>query len=154
MSKFYQLLIKTNDYIMEILLRDPHVLPSNEVIAQALGKSYEAFDEMMKTITSDGYTLEPNWRFYNDGNAWLCKVSFKKKTVFWLSVWPGFFKTTFYFTEKTCQGIDSLNISEDIKKDFKSTKNVGKLLPMTIAMKEKEQIKDLLSIVEYKKSLK
>ncbi|PKP08994.1 MAG: hypothetical protein CVU09_13085 [Bacteroidetes bacterium HGW-Bacteroidetes-4] len=36
------------------------------------------------------------WRYYNDGKAWLCKVSYKKKTVFWLSVWEAYFKVAFY----------------------------------------------------------
>ena len=51
------------------------------------------------------------WRYYNDGKAWLCKVVNKKKTVFWLSIWEHYFKTSFYFTEKHLESIDALNIA-------------------------------------------
>jgi hypothetical protein len=81
-------------------------------------------------------------------------VSFKKKTVFWLSVCPRLFKTSFYFTEKTAPGISTLDIDEKIKENFISGKNVGKLIPLVISVSHKAQIKDLLAIIDYKKGLK
>lgn len=50
----------------------------------------------------------------SDGKAWLCKVVFKKKTGFWLSVWDGFFKAGFYFVERHCPGIHELEIDDSI----------------------------------------
>jgi len=135
-------------------LRDPQVLPVSEVLAEALCGSYPVFDELIKTITDPEIGLVVDWHYYNDGKAWLCKVIFKKKTIFWLSVWDGFFKTTFYFTEKNCASIFEMEIDENIKKEFSERKAIGKLLPLTINMKQKEQLPDLLKIIEYKKGLK
>jgi hypothetical protein len=47
-----------------------------------------------------------------------------------------------------------LDIENSIKEDFKNSKNIGKLIPLTINMKTKEQIEDLLKIIEYTKKLK
>jgi hypothetical protein len=137
-----------------IQLKDPQILPTSEVLAEALGDSFQVFDELTKTITDPSYGLATEWHYYNDGKAWLCKVVFKKKTVFWLSVWDGYFKTTFYFTEKNCTGIFEMEIAENIKKEFGAHQPIGKLLPLTIEMKQKEQLFDLLKIIEYKKRLK
>jgi len=137
-----------------LLLRDQNVKPDKEVLANALGKSYGVFEELMEIITDTKYGLDPQWNFYKDGKAWFCKVCFKKKTVFWLSVWENFFKTAFYFTEKTGSGIKELDINESIKKNFACMKHIGKLIPLVINMERKEQIKDLIRIIEYKKSLK
>ena len=137
-----------------IFLRNPQILPAEEVIENALGDSYSAYEDLMKTITDTRWGLVPKWNYYKDGKAWLCKVSYKKKTVFWLSIWDKFFKTTFYFTEKTGSGITGLDIKLSIKESFSSNKPIGKLIPLTIGIKNKDQIKDVLAIVEYKKSLK
>ncbi|ULQ60863.1 DUF3788 domain-containing protein [Brucepastera parasyntrophica] len=83
------------------LLRDASVFPDGKILESALGKAYPVYSEFMDTITSGEYNLEPEWRYYNDGKAWLCKIQYKKKTVLWLSVWERFFKTSFFFTEKT-----------------------------------------------------
>ena len=69
-----------------IQLTDPQILPTNEVIAAALGETFPVFDELIKTISTDPFNLEPNWHYYNDGKAWLCKVGYKKKTIFWLAL--------------------------------------------------------------------
>jgi len=96
----------------------------------------------------------PEWRYYNDGKAWLCKVVFKKKTIFWLSVWDGFFKTGFYFVERHCPGIHELEIDESIKQNLRLAKPSGTLYPVGLVLNREEQIPDLLKIIEYKKNLK
>jgi hypothetical protein len=94
----------------------------------------------------------PEWNYYKDGKAWLCKVLYKKKTVFWLSIWEKYFKLAFYFTEKTGKEINELDIDVSIKEDFKQAKPIGRLLPLVIEMRKKEQLKDVLKIIEYKKN--
>ena len=136
------------------LLRDKEVYPNKEVLENALGESYLAFIELFDTISNEQYALVSEWRYYKDGQSWLCKVSNKKKTVCWISVWNEFFKTGFYFTEKTLLGINELNIEKDIKDDFRQSKNIGKLIPLVINVSRKEQIDDVLKIIKYKKKLK
>ena len=136
------------------LLRDPLHLPTDEYIQQHLGISFQAFSEMMKTITNNKNGLTPEWNYYKDGKAWLCKVVYKKKTVFWLSVWEAFFKATFYFTEKNCEGVYSLSIDESVKEAFMSAKHVGKFMPLTLIISKPDQIDNLLKIIDYKKNLK
>jgi hypothetical protein len=142
------------DTIEMMRLKDPQIPPTRDLLAEAMGDSYPIFDELIKTVTNEAFGLTTEWRYYNDGKAWLMKVCFKKKTVFWLSVWENYFKTSFYFTEKNSNGIYEMEIDETIKKDFNAQKTIGKLLPLTIFMKQKGQLSDLLKIVEYKKGLK
>lgn len=137
----------------KMLLRDPEQFPSNKVLKKVLGATvYSVMELFMETITEEDLTVE--WRYYNDGKSWLGKVIYRKKTVLWLSVWEGFFKTSFYFTEKHLEDIAALNISEKIKEDFCKAKPVGRLIPMIIDVNDKEQLEDLLTIVRFKKKLK
>ena len=136
------------------LLREPSVLPEKEVLEDVLGDSYTVYAELMEIVTGAEYGLVPQWNYYNDGKAWLCKVCYKKKTIFWLSVWDKFFKTGFYFTEKTGFGIMELDIDESLKESFSSNKSIGKLIPLAFDMKRKDQLGDLLKVIKYKKKLK
>ncbi|MBP1663718.1 MAG: hypothetical protein H6Q19_858 [Bacteroidetes bacterium] len=134
------------------LLRDKELYPTEEVLEKVLGDSFHAYKQLVTTIAE--LDAEMLWRYYNDGKAWLCKVQYKNKTIFWLSVWEGFFKTTFYFTEKNCMGIDSLDINETIRTEFRNNKPIGKFLPLTLSIQNVDQQIDLLKIAEYKKGLK
>ena len=136
-----------------MILKDAHVSPNKQVLQNALSKTYALYEELISTVTASGFDLVPQWQYYRDGKAWLCKVQYKKKTVFWLSVWGNYFKIGFYFTEKDAKGIEGLNIDKNIKREFAESRAIGKLRPLGIEMKKKSQLKEALQIIEYKKSL-
>lgn len=137
----------------QMLLRDPDVFPSDKVIEDNLGKNvYHIYQELLSEV--DKMELAAEWRYYKDGKAWLCKVINKKKTVFWLSVWDGYLKTSFFFTAKNCLAIENLDIDSRIKEEFAQVKATGKLFPLILDIRKKEHLSDLLKIIEYKKSLK
>jgi hypothetical protein len=140
---------------MKQILNNPDLFPNEEVLQGILGNNlYPVYSELNETIRSSEYAIEPEWRFYKDGNAWLYKAVCKKKTIFWLSVWDEFIKVGFYFTKKTKEGVSALSINEEIKKEFAKTEATGKLIPLILDITDKEQLPDFLEIVRYKKTLK
>jgi hypothetical protein len=95
------------------LLKDPLIFPSNEVLQNALGKIYSTYAELVKRLQD--LNIETEWRFYNDGKEWLGKNTHKKKTIFWLSIWNGCFKLSFYFNDKNMMGVKELPIDDELK---------------------------------------
>ena len=135
-------------------LRDAEIFPSDRVLKDTLGDVYDVLESFLATITNEAYLLNIEWRYYNDGKAWLCKVQHKKKTILWLSVWEGFFKVSFFFTEKHLEAIAALDISEAIKTELASAKTVGRLIPMIFNINNANQLEELLTVVRFKKTLK
>jgi Protein of unknown function (DUF3788) len=136
-----------------MILKDPTISPAKKNLEEALGKTYAAYEELITEITSKEFDLSPEWRYYKDGKAWLCKVQYKKKTVFWLSVWDKYFKIAFYFTEKNLKSIEQVKIDPKIKDKLVDSNPIGKLFPLAIEIHKRAQLKDALRIIEYKKSL-
>lgn len=134
------------------LLRDENTRPDPQTIARALGSSWPAYEKLAAEISRPPFNIIFEWRWYNDGKAWLCKATAKGKTVFWLSAWDGYFKTGFYFTEKTGAGFADLEIAPAHKAAFASAKPIGKLIPLTLDIKEEKDLEDLLKITGYKLS--
>lgn len=132
------------------LLNNPEIEPTKEVLSDVLKESYVTFEELSKVLINE-YALTMDWKYYKDGKAWLCKVAYKKKTIFWLSIWDGSFSTSFYFLERHLEGITKLEVNAN---NFKLGKEWGKMLPLTFNINSKEQLPDLLKMVAYKKSVK
>jgi hypothetical protein len=137
-----------------MMMRDEQFRPTEDFLKEVLKESYPAYELWMKTIISPGQDYTPEINFYRDGKAWLCKGIHKKKTVFWLSYWDGFFKITFYFTQKTAGGVYDLDIVPHVKEDFRNHKPVGKLLPFTVMVSSEDQLDDIIKVATYKRSLK
>ena len=133
------------------LLREQEIFPSREVLKNTLGKVYGVLEELETRLTQDEFALTFDWHYYKDSKAWLCKVAHKKKTIFWLSVWEGFFKTSFFFLERHLEGIAALGIDEN---SFVMEKEWGKMTPLIFNINDKKQFPDLLKIIRYKKGAK
>ena len=136
----------------EQLLRNPDIYPADEVLAAALGDSYNTYKAFTQKLPE--LSVEPEWRYYNDGKAWLGKCVHKKKTVFWLSVWDGFFKVSIFFTGKTCDGVYELPIHDDLKTRFANEKPIGRLIPLVLEVGDKSALADVYALIEYKRSIK
>jgi hypothetical protein len=137
-----------------MLLREPEIKPIENVLKNILGKElFDVYEELIRIITTE-FDIQYEWRFYKDGKSWLFKAVSKKKTIFWLSVWDGFIKTSFYFIGKNRFGIFDLPISDEIKETFDKVEVIGKLIPLILNIEQKKQLKDFCEIVRYKKSLK
>ena len=137
---------------MKPILNDLQVEPTQEVLQNTMGENFANYLSLLEIVSKHGLT--PEWHYYNDGKSWLCKMMYKKKNAFWLSVWADCFKTTFYFTEKDVENSAALPISASITEEFFMQKPVGKLIPMIIAIKNSEPLEDIGIIIEYKQSKK
>ncbi len=134
--------------INNVELRDENVYPSEEVLSAVLENSFKAYLSLLEVFTNNDMTCE--WRYYRDGKAWLCKVQKKKRTIVWMSAWKGFMQAAIYFPERYMEEVYSLDISEELKEKFKSTKNVGKSKPCIFQIQDKNIFGDFEKMMNLK----
>lgn len=145
------------------LLRNPETQPSSEIIAKALGDSNKAYDKFINELRSRDIHLE--WRYYNDGKAWLAKGLFKWTgvrggqkdiTVFWLSIWDGFFKVSIYVPEKARADVMNLPLADDVKRMIAASQQMGKLkyFPIVFELYTDELFEAVFLLVDFRKSTK
>ena len=134
----------------QMLLKDPDLYPSAEALEKAMGPTYTVLSQFLDAVVSEKFGFNPEWRYYNDGKAWLCKIQYRSKTVAWLSVWPECFKVVCYFTERTGAGIPGLEIPEELKKKYREHRMIGKLKPLIMEVVGEGQLNDVYRVLEYK----
>ena len=133
-------------------LTDDKIFPDNDILKDVLGRSYNAYLELIKLY--DNNEMQYEWRYYKDGKAWLCKVQKKKKTIVWMSAWKGYIQATVYFPERYLDDILKLTLAEDTKKRITETANVGKSRPCIFQIKNKKALKDLETVMKFKIDVK
>jgi hypothetical protein len=130
-------------------LNDPGQYPDDTVLAAHLGPAKAVWDELVDGAAAAVEGAELRWRYYQDGKAWLCRVTRKDKTICWVSVWDGFFKTTFYFGEKHHEAIEQLDVDDALKSAYASSPG-GKLRPLTVEVADRARLPDLYALMRYK----
>jgi len=136
------------------VLANKEQFPTEEIIYSHIGKSKTLWLSLFEFIHSNHPDIVEQWRFYNDGKSWLLKVTRKTKTIFWLRVLDGTFRTTFYFTDKAKQVIKESAISEALKEQFADGKKYGKIRGLTITYKNKRDVEYAKALIAVKISLK
>ena len=134
------------------LLREESIEPTDEVLASVLGDVYGIYTEFISSITAEPMNLVPEWRYYRDVKAWLCKIVFKRRTVSWMSVWTGEFKVTTYFTEKLSEEASKLAVDNKLIERFRESGLTRKNPYYSLNISSTVQLQDLLKIMEYKKT--
>ena len=135
-----------NDGTLE--LRDKSVYPDESVLRSVLKTKFSVYTLLLELFSRNEMTHE--WRYYHDGNAWLCKVQKKKKTVIWMSVWKGFVKATIYFPEKYLDKLYESAISDTMKESVRVTPGVGRSKPCIFKIKNKKILSELETAVKLK----
>jgi hypothetical protein len=134
--------------IDRMALTDPDVVPEPHILEQVLGESHPAYEELLRVLQSIG--LRHEWRYYGDGKAWLCKVTGKKKTVVWMSAWPGFVRATVYFPERLLDGVFGCGIDPDTIERVRSSRSVGKSRPCTVDVRDSRGVVELQKLIRHK----
>ncbi|HRI47322.1 MAG TPA: DUF3788 family protein [Ignavibacteriaceae bacterium] len=134
--------------INNLELRDENQYPSDDTLREILNESFQSYKKLLELYAA--YDLNYEWRYYHDGKAWLCKVQKKKKTIVWMSAWKGYMQAALYFAEKYINQVYDLDISEEMKENFRSTKNVGKSKPFIFMIREESILKDFETVMKYK----
>lgn len=144
------------------LLRDANIEPTVGIIAEGLGATNTVYVKFIEELKEYNISLM-DWRYYNDGKAWLSKGEYKwttargtnkVKPVFWLSIWEGFFKVSFFFSEKIRTELLSLPISTDAKEIIKNTEATGKTMKsisIIFDITDKYQLNDVYVLAEFRK---
>jgi len=124
------------------------------MIFSHLGKAKILWQSFFNYLHEEHPDFSEEWRYYNDGKRWLMKVTRKSKTMLWLSIIPGAFRTTFYFTDKAAQAIDCSSISEELKDQFRSGKSFGKIRGLTITFRDGSDIENAKSLLTIKLAIR
>lgn len=136
------------------LLNDPGEYPDDLVLEKYLKNKKIIWDEFVTQVDQKFTDITFNWRYYNDGHAWLCKVCSKKKTVCWISVWDGFYKTVFYFPRSKGEILESQPFLAEIDSKYYEIKPVGKSNAYIFEHKAKKILPGVYKVFEFKMNFK
>jgi hypothetical protein len=136
------------------ILNDRSRFPTDEVIFSHIGKAKPLWITLFEFLDKEHPDFTREWRYYNDGKSWLMKVQHKKKTVFWLSIVKGSFRTTFYIHEKAGKIIEDSRLSKELKDQFRTGKSYGKIRGITVVYKKKKDVESAKELIGTKLSIK
>ena len=137
----------------KIVLTDPDVFPTTELLSKVLGEKIDLFQETLEYLKIEIPEVNPEWNYYRDGKTWLLKVLLNKKTFCWILVYEKGFKTTFYINGIYEEYIIESDLPEDLKKKYLET-NGKKIRGVSVNVEKENDLHDFKKLVKIKKKAK
>jgi len=146
------------------LLRNPDIEPTETVLRESLNDAYLSYQQFKNLLNQSD--IDFVWRYYPDGKAWLAKGIYrwigkrgsnKELTLFWCSIWDGYFKVVIYIPEDKRSEVLSLSIDNELKNVISELERKGetfRTLPVVFDIKSNDLFDSIFKIIEYKKGLK
>ena len=128
--------------------------PTDEVLSRYLGEVKSTWDSFIDFINESYPLFSGEWRYYNDGKSWLYKLTKKKKTICWISVYQHKFKTTFYFPDRAEELITKSNLDKEYIDGFVNGKRYGKIRGITVEIKRLADLDTTKTLIVIKEQLK
>lgn len=135
-------------------LNDKDEFPSDEVLSRHLGKVKTVWDSFMDFLEEKYPSFTGQWRYYNDGKSWLYKLTKKKKTISWISIWHNMFKTTFYFPDRAEELIINSKLKKEYKDKFVHGRRYGNTKGITVNIKKPADLASTKKLIEIKEQFK
>ena len=136
------------------ILSDKSQFPTDEVMFSHIGTAKALWLSLFQYLDQGHPDFTREWRYYNDGKSWLMKVQHRKKTVFWLSMLKGTFRTTFYIHEKAKKIVEDSKLSKELKDRFRTGKSYGKIRGITVVYKTRKDVEFAKELIGIKVSIK
>jgi hypothetical protein len=131
-------------------LNDDAVFPDDVVLSRQLGKAKPAWDAFMAMLRQDYPQFSAEWRYYNDGKSWLCKVMRKDKTICWASVWDRYFRTTFYLSSRAEPLVRGSSLDCALKEGFVNLPAGAKFRHICVDVRFLSALKSVKELIEIK----
>jgi len=144
-----------------LLLRDPRIELTDEVLKEVLGVRYGAYAQLVEGLKK--LDIIPLWQYYRDGTSWMGKGPYvwtgprggqREYNTLWMSVWDGFLRITVYFRETERHEVLALDLSDETRKLIDEGKKMGKMntFPICFRIYGDTLPPDVLTLIEFKKS--
>ena len=130
--------------------KDPLVKPDDKSVFSILGAKSRLWQSIMNYVHKRYPDASEEWKYYNDGKQWLFRMNHRKKTIFWIGVYPATFSITFYFGDKAETLIVNSDLPEPIKDEFKTAKRYGKIRGISIKMTDEKDVDNVQKLVALK----
>lgn len=131
-------------------LSDSETYPSDDLIFSIIGDKRQVWEKSLNYLQDSYPGSSCGWKYYNDGKQWLFRGTYRKKTIFWISILNDTFRITFFLGGKAESLIAASSLSEALKKDFSAKEFTGPFRSVTINVEGLHDLDDIEKLIDLK----
>jgi hypothetical protein len=125
-------------------------IPDEEMVRKALGSSYAYLENIRQFVKEEiGETVE-EWKFYGQKLGWTLKKYLKKRNLFFIGMYPGYFRIAFVFGDRAANNVFDSDIAEVLKKELSEARKYAEGRGINIKVDDDTYLDDIKELIRIK----
>jgi len=125
--------------------------PPNEKRIQEILRSNYIYLEAIRSYITDtiGETKE-EWKYYGAKYGWNLKKFYKKRNLFFIGMYDGYFQISFVFGERAVNAVVDSDISDKLKKELTEARKYAEGRGLSIQVQDDTHLEDIKKLLQIK----
>ena len=124
--------------------------PLEAQIKEIIKEKYKILDAIRQYIRESIGETNEEWKYYGVKNGWLLKTLLKKRNLFFIVIYDGYFRINFVFGDKAVDSVLESDISPEIKKSLMEAKKYAEGRGISFDVVDSEQLNDIQKLIDVK----
>ena len=129
---------------------EKETMPDEEMINEAIGSNYTHLQAIRQVIAEEIGDTNEEWKFYGKKLGWTLKKFYKKRNLFFIGIYKGYFKISFVFGERAAQNVYDSGISSALKKELSEARQYAEGRGISINVDNDGYLDDIKELVRIK----
>jgi hypothetical protein len=136
----------------ENVFKTKETRPDEEMIRGTLGAHYAHLEHLRQFLKDEiGETTE-EWKYYGKKLGWTLKTFLKKRNLFFIGMYEGYFNIVFVFGEKAVDRVMDSEIDPSLKKELEEARKYAEGRGLSIKVDNPGCLDDIKKLVRIKVS--
>src|SRR3989339_714231 len=124
--------------------------PTEQDLSEKLGSSYKLWEEIKNSLNDEYGKLVEERKYYGQKYGWSLKLFYKKRNLFFFTVYEKHFRMGFTFGDKAVSAITESDLPDKIIEELKSAKKYVEGRGLRIEVKKRSDVKNIIKLVGFK----
>ncbi len=124
--------------------------PLEVQIKEIIKDKYKILDAIRQYIRENIGKTNEEWKYYGVKNGWLLKTLLKKRNLFFVVMYDGYFGISFVFGDKAVDSVMESDISARIKKSLMEAKKYAEGRGVSFDVVDNKQLNDIKKLIDIK----
>jgi len=124
--------------------------PTEQDLSENLGPTYKLWEEIKKSLSDEYGHLAEEWKYYGQKYGWSLKLFYKKRNLFFFTVYGKYFRMGFTFGDKAVSAIEKSDLPKSIIEELKNAKKYVEGRGVRIEVKRQSDVENIIRLVGFK----
>ncbi len=124
--------------------------PVEAQIKEIINEKYQVLDFIRQYIRENIGNTNEEWKYYGVKNGWVLKTLLKKRNLFFIVIYDGYFRISFVFGDKAVDSVMKSNVSDNNKKSLSDAKKYAEGRGISFDIFDNKHLNDIKKLIEIK----